>query len=102
MANRSSSITVQTHEMIQTLDEMIFKGVHEHTNELSDVSFVILTKCFSTTTTTMYDVLLVLMDVPIGLHITHFPMFLKNETWVEDVIRCGISSFDGCNLFDSI
>ena len=84
-ADHSSSLVVQTHEIVQTLDETTFNGVHKHTNELSHVSFVIPIKCFSTATATIHDVLLMLSDVPTGLGIIHFTTSTKNGLWVDDL-----------------
>ncbi|KAI9161738.1 hypothetical protein LWI28_020274 [Acer negundo] len=84
-ADHSSSLVVQTHEIVQTLDEPTFNGVHKHTNEVSHVSFVILTKCFSTVTATIRDVWLMLTDVPTGLGIIHFAMSTKSGLWIDDL-----------------
>lgn len=56
VANRSSSIMIQTREIVQMLDETIFKGVHENTNDLSDISFMIPTKLSSIATPTIHFV----------------------------------------------
>lgn len=85
-ADHSSSLVVLNLEIVQTLEETTFTGVHKHTNELSHVSFVIPTNSFSTATTTLRDVLLMLTDVPTGLGIVHFAMSTKSGLWVDDLV----------------